>query len=207
MRKIFLLLALLVIIGCQSDFKGNFDRLEKISKEHGTSFFTERLNTTVVPLGKITPLIDDLDAVKVRDNASIRFKDARINMLRSELYWQLAMDIGAVGRVEDGFKCEEKAHIKRAEDYFNKTHFYGLAAYNGLDLLLRDYPEYRDIVGVGENKTKFYYSPIFWANERAKLNEVLYDQVCNRKMNATEINRAKNNTFLAINKVNSSKGL
>ncbi len=198
MRKIFLLLALLLIIGCQSGFEGIFNEIEGISREHGTSFFKEELNKTVVPLEKIMPLIADIEAVKTSDNASARFKEARINMLRSQLYWQLALDIGNVGRTEDGFSCKEKPHIEKAGDYFNKTHFYGLAAYNGLDLLLRDYPEYRDIIGLGDNKTNFFYSPIFWASERAKINKRLYEEVCNQRRNISELKGDKiaiNSTF------------
>ncbi len=194
MKKIFLLLALLLIIGCQNDFKGAFDEIEDISKDHGTSFFTEQLNKSEVPLDKIMPLIEEIEAVKVSDNASISFKEARLSMLRSQLYWQLAMDLGDVGRTEDGFACKEKPYIKKAEDYFNKTHFYGLVAYNGLDSLLVDYPEYRDVIGLGANKTQFYYSPIFWAKQRADFNRRLYDEVCNRRMNVS-----KNDNKIAVN--------
>lgn len=187
MKKILLLLALVLLIGCQADFKANFNKFEKISAKYDTSFFNEKLNGSEVPLTKIEPLITDIESVEVSDNASIRFKAARINMLKSELYWQLARDIGSIGRADDGFYCKEKEYLERAGDYFNKTHYYGLNAYNSLDLLLRDFPEYQDIIGIGNNKTRFYSSPIFWAGERAKYNTDLFKQVCLIKQNVSSL--------------------
>ena len=108
MKKVYLLLALILIAGCQNTFEGTFNKIEKISKEHDTSFFTEELNRTVVPLPEIMPLIKDIESVKADDNASERFIEARINMLRSQLYWQLAMNLGSLGRADDGFYCKER---------------------------------------------------------------------------------------------------
>lgn len=187
MKKILLLLALVFIIGCQEDFKTTFDRFEDISKEYDTSFFTERLNGSEVGLNKIQPLINEIEAVKVEENVSVRFKEARINMLKSQLYWQLAMDIGLVGRADDGFRCSEKQHLDKAGDYYNKTHYYGLKAYNELDLLLRDFPEHWDTIGIRENRTFFYDSPIFWAGERARYNRELYIEICTGKLNPNEL--------------------
>lgn len=199
MRKIILLLALVLIVGCKSTFEINFDKIEDISQDYDTSFFKEQLNRSEVALSKIQPFINELEELEFKDNASKRFLEVRISMLKSQLYWQLAQDIGLIGRAEDGFSCKEKPHLKKAEDYFNKTYGYGLDAYNGLDLLLTDFPEYKDIIGMGKNKTLFYDSPIFWAKQRVEYNHNLFEEVCNKKINVTELNE---NTRAA--KMNSS---
>ena len=187
MKKLLLLLALVFIIGCQEEFEATFNKFEKISSKYDTSFFTERLNGSEVELSKIQPLINEIEDVKVDENVSIRFKEARINMLKSQLYWQLAMDIGLVGRADDGFRCSEKPFLDKAGDYYNKTYYYGLSAYNELDLLLRDFPEYWDTIGIRENRTFFYDSPIFWAGERARHNRELYVKICSGKLNLSEV--------------------
>lgn len=187
MKKLLLLLALVFIVGCQNEFEATFNKFEKISDKYETSFFREKLNGSEVDLDKIQPLMNEIEAIKVEENATVRFKEARINMLKSQLYWQLAMDVGLVGRADDGFRCSEKQHLDRAGDYYNKTHYYGLNAYNGLDLLLRDFPEYRDIIGMGKNRTYFYDSPIFWAGERARYNRELYAEICTGKLNMSDL--------------------
>ena len=187
MKKLLLLLALVFIVGCQENFEATFDKFEDISEKYDTSFFNEKLNGSEVELNKIQPLINEIEAVKVTENASIRFKEARINMLKSQLYWQLAVDVGLVGRADDGFRCSEKPLLDKAGDYYNKTHYYGLNAYNGLDLLLRDFPEYWDTIGIRENRTYFYDSPIFWAGERARYNRELYVEICTGKLDASKL--------------------
>ena len=83
MKKILLLLALVFIVGCQEDFKATFDRFEDISEEYDTSFFTEMINGSEVELNKIQPLINEIEAVKVEEIVSLRFKEARITMLKA----------------------------------------------------------------------------------------------------------------------------
>ena len=68
MKKILLLLALVFIVGCQEDFKATFDRFEDISEEYDTSFFTEMINGSEVELNKIQPLINEIEAVKIRSS-------------------------------------------------------------------------------------------------------------------------------------------
>lgn len=179
MKKLTLLLVLSVlIIGCQADLETTYNRLEKISEKYGTSFKTEMLNTSIVELDKIAPLITEIESVKIDDEASKEFIEARLDMLRSQLYWELALKVGPTGFASDGFKCNDHKEMLRVSDYLNKSRYHGMEATKQLDEILIDYPEHRNIIGIDNESTNFYYSPFGWMKQQIRYNEDLFKQHC-----------------------------
>ena len=179
MKKLILLLLVIVfIVGCQSNLEYTYNKMEKISKKYDTSFRIEELNASVVTLEKVQDLIEEIDKVKTNDEPSAKIKEIRLDMLKSELYWELALQQGPIGFASDGFKCSEKPFLEMTGDYLNKSWFHASQAIVNLDEFLYQYPEYREVVGFEDTKTNFFYSPAGWLKSQARYNRELYAEIC-----------------------------
>lgn len=183
-KLIYLLLLIAFIVGCQSNLESTYNKMEKISKKYDTSFRTEELNISTVPLGKVNDLIVEIEKVPAKDKPSMEVKEIRLDMLKSELYWELALSAGPIGFASDGFKCSEKQHLEATGDYLNKSYYYGSKAIKDLDNFLFVYPEYREIVGFRvagseeDTRANFFFSPLGWVKSQTRYNKELYEQVC-----------------------------
>ncbi|MDP4012048.1 MAG: hypothetical protein Q8R00_00365 [Candidatus Nanoarchaeia archaeon] len=183
-KLIYLLLLVVFIVGCQSNLEATYNQMEKISKKYDTSFRTEELNVSTLPLGKVNDLIGEIEKVTAKDEPSMQIKEIRLNMLKSSLYWELALKAGPVGFASDGFKCSEKQFLEVTGDYLNKSHYYGSKAIIDLDNFLYTYPEYREVIGFREagsdkdTRANFFFSPLGWVKSQERYNRELYAQVC-----------------------------
>ena len=169
----------LLIAGCgdgseKYTFASQFAELRALDQQYNTSFKFERLDRQMVPLENIDPLLEELEEkkreVKKADPtneaaAIIDFMEVRKLMLLAQKNFQSGVKIGDIGLVTDakGYSCSEAKYILDAAYYFNETWSYGVAAESRLDDLLFKYaevPQLQALVGLDENKTAFYNSPL-----------------------------------------------
>ena len=176
-----LLIGLIGIVGCNSNsssqeytFAAQFAELQALDQEFNASFKLEQLDRTMVPLENIDSLLEQLEKKKkeiekqtaTNDTAAIlAFIEVRRLMLSSQKMFQLGKRIGDIGLVTDkkGYSCSEVKYILDAAYYFNESWVYGLQAQSKLDDVLfefRDLPEVQNLIGVDDNKTAFYLSPL-----------------------------------------------
>ena len=183
--KIMLLIciALVIIIGLiiivtqkgkEYTFEEGFNALQEIDSKYDTSFRTERLNVSMPPSGVIPSIIKDIQSFesaldKKSSSPEVKalflFTDIRKLMLTSEWYFQKGAELGDKGLVNDqaGFSCNEAQDIITAAFNFNETYIYGLKAEEEIDDLLFIYkyhPKLWSLVGINENKPRFYGSDL-----------------------------------------------
>lgn len=193
-----LLISIFVLSSCSPSwenrdytFKEGFEALAKLDEKYGASFHKEQLNaTSMVALENVEPFIADLRAFRenikrTKDSedkdALIDFIVVRITMVGAEENFQRAQKIGDIGLASDegGFSCSEVPYLLETYYYYNKTYAYTIKARSDLDTVLHKYREVTDLqqlIGLGENKTQFYYfhldniKNILAANEKAVRN-------------------------------------
>ena len=155
-------------------FEEGFYELQKIDEKHNTSYHTEMLNETMVPLEEIPKLIEDITAFEkslskrsnsVEVKALFIFTDIRKLMLTSQWYFQLGEQLGDTGLVNDatGFSCNEAEDIINTAFYYNESFVYGLQAEEEIDDMLYMYkyhPRLWDLVGVDTSKARFFASDL-----------------------------------------------
>lgn len=202
MKRGYMLLCcivLLVLTGCLEN-KGNreytfaegFSDLATIDKEFNASFKEERLYFAMVPLEKIDPLMEKVEERKKKVQAAkesqerealLQFIEIRKLMLLAQRNFHLAEKIGDIGLVTDkgGYKCAEAKYILDAAYYYNESWSYARQAQLKLDDLLyeqREVPRLQHLVGLNENKTAFYKSPLDNLKEITRLNHEALEKNC-----------------------------
>ena len=173
-------------------FSEGFADLAKLDAKHNTSFYTERLNSSMIALDNIEPFIADVEEFrenvrKTRDGpdkeALVNFATVRITMALSQKNFQLAQKIGDIGLTSDesGFSCGEFEYIYEASNLYNKSLVYAQKARSDLDTILYEYrkiPHVQELVGLDENKTKFYYFHLGNIKNILKSNERALTEIC-----------------------------
>jgi len=177
-RYLWLLLLPFLISSCKApqpySFVQGFQDLQLLDTQFNASFKHERLNGTIIPLDKIDIFLAELDKFqgnveKTQDSrdkeALFLFLDIRRDMLLSQKNYHLAENIGDIGLVTDqkGFHCAEAKYLLDTVYYFNLSFIHGRRALFDLDDLLykyQDVQQLQELVGLNQNKTAFYKSPL-----------------------------------------------
>jgi hypothetical protein len=155
-------------------FKEGFNHLEKLSKKYNTSFHTEELNVTMPELDDIPLLLEDIKefeetldpaSTSYDSQALFLFTNIRKLMLTSQWYFQQGTALGDIGIVNDqeGFSCAESQYIIDGAFLFNESWVYGLYAQDHIDDILymfKYHPTVVNLVGIDENKTRFFRSDL-----------------------------------------------
>lgn len=187
----------LLIAGCGAGsekytFANRFAELRVLDQEFNTSFKTERVGKQMVVLENIDPLLEKLEerkreiekATSTSETAAILdFVEIRKLMLLAQKNFQLGVKIGDIGLVTDakGYSCSEVKYILDAAYYFNESWSYGVTAESRLDDLLFKYaevPRLQEVVGLDENKTAFYSSPLDQIKNIARNNYEALEKNC-----------------------------
>lgn len=192
----FLISMLIILTACTTSlsvpysFEDGFEEFKKIDEKYNTSFHTEELNSSIVAWNDIAPMRDEVKRLKNRiddtasenDNKFTNHSDAlslfaeiRLLMLESEAYWHQARKIGNLGLVTDptGFRCNEARYILEATNYYNRSYTAAIFAQRKIDDLLiyyKEIPQLRELIGINENKTRFFKSPLWWLKNAARDN-------------------------------------
>ena len=173
---IFILALVLAALfwGKDYTFEKGFEAFTEIDQKYNTSFHTEMLNETMPAKDDIPLIIEDLAAFEKKldpssDDPEVKalflFSDIRKLMLTSQWYFRFGEEIGDIGLAadEDGFSCAEAQYIIDSAFYYNESFIYGSQAEEELDDLLYMYkyhPTMWDLIGIEENKTRFYLSDL-----------------------------------------------
>ena len=178
--------------GKEYSFGDGFADLAELDVKYATSFHEEKLNSSMVALDNVEPFIADLkefreNVRKTNDSpdksALIDFVAIRITMVLAQKNFQLAQNIGNIGLTSDefGFKCSDAPYILEVSNFYNKSFVYTQKARNDLDTVLYKYrkvPELQNLVGLGTNKTKFYYFHLGNIKNILKSNERALTEIC-----------------------------
>ena len=153
-------------------FKQGFKQLSELDQKYGTAYAEERLNRTMIGMQNADAMIEALEKKKFsweqEENTSDvqalnLFTEIRIKMIKSQKFFQLGEQLGDIGKAVGGFRCSEEAYLLNAAYYYNQSWVQGLDAQLKIDDLLyayRDVSGMQALVGVNDNKTKFFYSPL-----------------------------------------------
>lgn len=202
MKKITILLlflSLILIAGCNQKeytFAEGFQKVVELDAKYNGSFKEEGINYTVVPLENIDEYLKEIGEFEkdIRAGKDTRDKEAlllfinvRKNMLSAEKNYQLALQIGDIGLVTDekGFTCGEARYILDVAYYYNETFTDARAAEFGLDDLLYAYADIDQLlalVGVDDEKTRFYLSPLDDIDKTMRTNRAELEKNCKIKV-------------------------
>lgn len=203
-KAALILLILIVITACQRNtFMNTYNKMLELDKEYGGSFQKEMINGTSVDILNIPRYIADLEKLKseaVRSNAadknaSLSLIRARIDMLKAESSWHTANLLKGKRALkrEDGVLCTEADLVKAQSEWMQDTIKEAVNATLHLDDLIAYYPQYREIIGYNENKSRFYYSPTCYIGHYARLQLEAVNKICN---NASA--KVTNRTIVAL---------
>ena len=192
---------LVLVGGCKQKeqsptFAEGFQQLADLDKKFNASFKQEQLNQSMVAEEKTDAFIKELEAFKKNlqkklpskdQEALLFFMDIRKDMLLSQKYYQLGEKIGDIGLVKDesGFSCSEIKYLLDAAHYFNLSFVHGSSAVSHLDDVLYQYQDVnqlQDLVGLNQNKTAFYKSPLDHAKNVARDNMQALEKNCRFKV-------------------------
>ncbi len=185
-------------------FRDNFMEVREIDEKYATDFREEGLGKVVVDLNSIDPMKEEI-LVLVEQITGTRYVDLevlskkknktetdlallllgiRLEMLDSEKYFQLGYQYGNKGLVGDGFFCDEKPFIDDATANFRRSLLHGLNVTYHMDILLTQTKNVtHDLIGVDENKPKFYETPLQTMFNQLRQNEDIVMRAC---ANATD---------------------
>ncbi len=184
-----------------------FEASKEIDKEYGTDYHKEAIGTFVVDIRDIDAMISDLDRLIVHvdpfvDPASfdpdvivnisvgertekdlaLLFLFARRRMLQSEKEFQLAYQYGYSGLVTGEFYCAQAPMIRESFGHFHESIVYGLNANYYMDTVLMEDPDTTwPLIGVRENKPRFYSSPLQDMGAQLAKNRDVLDAACNNQ--------------------------
>ena len=178
--------------GREYSFTDGFFELSKLDAKYDTSFHEEKLNASMIALENVEPFIADLEEFrenvrKTKDSldkeALIDFIATRITMVLAQKNFQLAQNIGDIGLSSDeaGFKCSDSPYIFEASNYYNKSLSYTQKARRDLDTILYKYrkvPNLQGSIGLGLNKTEFYYFHLGNVNTILESNNRVLKEIC-----------------------------
>ena len=199
-RTLWLIMVLLIgVVGCNNEwnnreysFAQGFADLKALDEEYNASFKEERLGKISISLENVDPFLKALAVIEsnIEDTKDNRDKEAllvfisiRKGMILAEKNYQLAKEIGNIGLVEDegGFTCGESRYILDTAYLFNESFSTAKQVIYLLDDLLyhyRDVEQLQELVGLDENKTQFYLSPLDDMSKTIKLNYVALEKNC-----------------------------
>lgn len=176
-------------------FKEGFNEVVKLDEKYETSFKTEHIPDQLINFKHVDPFIVDLTklreevALSADENptnekeALLLLIDARTLMLLSEKSYTMAKAIGPIGLAddEDGFSCMESGYLINSAYYLNKSYGAGLQGYLFLDQLLGNNqftPDVWDLVGINEEKPKFFYSRLGDIKLTVEKNLIALEEFC-----------------------------
>ena len=205
---LIILAALFILASCHErgipetyDLEGVVTFFDEADKKYDGSWHEELLATTMVPLENIDPYITEL----IKFNATIAQQGnssnetilldlvaSRIAMLTSEKYYHLALEAdprGLTTIVLDGtemvvdasledFDCANADNISKASEHLNITLAEGHKFLNAMDNVLQNSVEARSVVGIDENRSLFYLSPLGKVFTTIRVNALLLQQRC-----------------------------
>lgn len=198
-------------------FEEGFEEITKLDERYETSFKTEKLTTNLVNYKNVDPYVKDLGELREEVSISIDktyskekealllFIDARALMLLSQKSYIMAETIGPRGLAEgeQGFSCLDAGYLINGAYYINKSYGAGLEAYLLLDRLLGNYqtvPTVWKLVGVNEEKPKFFYSNLGGMKTTVDRNILALEEFCLIDMSQGLISPVDPEEYILVNR-------
>ncbi len=216
---IILILFLLVLTQTTKDFtfEEGFNEIVKLDEKYETSFKTEKLQSELINYKNIDPYLQDLTDLReqvikssekeynTEKGALLLFIDARALMLVSEKSSTLAQTIGprAFAEGEEGFSCLDAGYLINGAYYTNQSYGAGLEAYLLLDRLLGNHqktPGVWRLVGIDDEKPKFFYSELGKMKTTVERNIIALEQFCLIDMSQGLISPVDPEKYILINR-------
>lgn len=200
-------------------FEEGFNEIVKLDEKYNTSFRTENLPDELIDYKNVDPFIGDLTklreevALSADENptkekeALLLFIDARTLMILSEKSYATVEIMGPIGLAtgEDGFSCMEAGYLINGAYYLNKSYGAGIEAYLKLDSLLGNNqytPNVWSLVGVNNEKPKFFYSKLGEIKNKVAKNIIALEEFCMIDMSQGLISPVNPEDYILIDKNN-----
>lgn len=181
-----------------------FEASQEIDRKYNTDYHNEAIGKFVVDIQDIDAMLADLDRLithvdqsvdpasfdpdtivnisvgeRSEKDVALLFLFVRRRMLQSEKEFQLAYQYGYSGLVTHEFYCSQAPVIRESFDHFKASIVHGLNANYYMDTVLTEYPDITwKLIGVRENKPRFYSSPFQDMGAQLAKNRDVLDKVC-----------------------------
>ena len=180
------------------DFEEVYYEIENLDNKYETSFKKEKIlgsNESIINYKNVDPYLEDLRLLRNKlskslekqlnkeEKAALLLIDTRTLMLLSQKNYILGEINGKKGLVSDweGFSCSESGYLINTAYYFNLSQTSGIEAILRLDKLLSEFTEINiinDLIGLNENKPKFFYSLLGQLKNDVKSNLFALEEFC-----------------------------
>ena len=180
---LLLVAGLLLVSACATTYTSLEDTItasQKIDAAYNTSYRTERLNRTMVPLDEIQSMGDDLRDLRrrVTDPDGQLFIDIRLLMLDSQRLFHLAQTFGDIPFMSKGVTCGDASLIRDGNRLYMESLKQGVAATVKMDDLLYRSATAREILGTDKQKIEFYKSPFTYYSTQIIISRDLLQRRC-----------------------------
>ena len=178
--------------GGDYSFAEGFADLAVLDAQYNVSFKEEKLGKWMVTLEDVDTFLEKLREIEKnvqktkesRDKeALLIFIDIRKGMIVAGKNYQLAQNIGDIGLVQDGagYSCGEAKYILDTAYLLNQSFVTARKVISALDDLLyqyQDVEQLQELVGLNQNKTQFYKSPLDEVSKTIRLNHEALEKNC-----------------------------
>ncbi len=149
-----------------STLKETIAAIERLDERHGGSWHEEKLAGNMTAMKAIPTYLEDLNALFLaveaqnssEANVSLDFLDARRRMLVSEELFQQALKGGTRGRYDEQFTCRDRQALEYYTSLYNESAEVGKLFFPVMDRVLRSHPDAPELIGLNDEKPKFYYT-------------------------------------------------
>ena len=216
-----IILILLILVLNQTSvrdftFEEGFNEIVKLDEKYETSLKTENIPNELINYKNVDPFVKDLTILREEvilsadrnptkeKDALLLLIDARTFMILSEKSYTTAIAIGPMGLSDDeeGFSCGEAGYLINGAYYLNKSYGAGLEAYLKLDKLLghnQFTPGVWDLVGVNDEKPRFFYSKLGDLKIKVARNLIALEEFCLIDMSQGLISPVNPEDYILIN--------
>ena len=199
-------------------FEEGYNEIVQLDEKYETSFKTESIPDELINYKNVDPFVEDLTALREEvalsanknpteeKEALLLLIDARTLMILSEKSYTNGKSIGPMGIADDeeGFSCREAGYLINGAYYFNKSDGAGVEAYLALDKLLghnQQTPGVWDLVGVNDEKPRFFYSKLGAIKITVARNLIALEEFCLIDMSQGLISPVDPENYILIDNV------
>ncbi|MFC1648410.1 hypothetical protein ACFL1B_03030 [Nanoarchaeota archaeon] len=190
---------LLLLVACTpriTNVLQAYEEVQLLDGTYNTNFREEMTNRLFLGVSEIDSYLADLDELRSRVTADGKeakwiewFFSAREQMLLSQKAFQQGwFGIGEEGRVSNGFSCSEIDKIREETLLLEEAWSVGFNATRVFDAIMTENDDMRQLIGIGENKPKFYLSDLEGLYIEIQSNVVGMEQYCNLDVPTAKLN-------------------
>lgn len=174
------------------NFSAVFDEFSNLDLQLNTSWHEEAIPHRMIAKTSLQPWADNMTLLRnqTTDPFAVLLIDARTAMLKSQLAYYLASDIGSRGELEmsklgkevnvtEKIDCSESENIIKETKFYASAYKYWLSFNYYMDELLQKSMEAREKIGADDKRPAFYTAVFDTAKEELAAIENAMKEQCN----------------------------